>query len=435
MRHQQVTGANIVSMKWAQRAWRSTARVYRRGTLRLRQRGANALLRALRLTGASVAAYLVAGQFLEDTVPVIAALTALLVVEVTLFDIVTSGVQRVVSVVAGVLLAVGFSSLVGISWWSLGVLVAVAILVGQLLRLGPHLVEVPISAMLVLAVGGEETVASDRIIETLIGAAVGVAVNILFPPRIRAATAASAVGAFADQISSLLQTAADELLDGITTEEADRWLEESRRLSRHVPRIDRALAQAEQSRRLNPWALAQRDTGAVLRGGLESLEHSSVAVRSMFRSIADGVRDHAQPDVDTAEAIQGAFATLLGELAHAVQSYGDLVRAEVADTTAPAETAATIALTALRDAQTRVTELRLVERREDLVTWELNDALLQTVERVLTELDLEEQTRRRVTRRHSLVDPRTVLRAAQQGFRVGTEQLGDQPLNLYRHDQ
>ena len=36
----------------------------------------------------------------------IAALTALLVVEVTLFDIVTSGVQRVVSVVAGVLLAV-----------------------------------------------------------------------------------------------------------------------------------------------------------------------------------------------------------------------------------------------------------------------------------------------------------------------------------------
>ena len=157
-------------------------RLYRRAISRVQQRGINALLRALRLTGAAVAAYVVAGFFLDDTVPVIAALTALLVVEVTLFDIVTSGVQRVVSVVAGVLLAVGFSSLVGISWWSLGILVAVSILVGQLLRLGPHLVEVPISAMLVLAVGGEETVASDRIIETLIGAAVGVAVNIVFPP-------------------------------------------------------------------------------------------------------------------------------------------------------------------------------------------------------------------------------------------------------------
>lgn len=406
--------------------------MYRRVLARVRQRGSTAVLRALRLTGAAVAAYIVAGLLLEDTVPVIAALTALLVVEVTLFDIVTSGVQRVVSVVAGVLLAVAFSSLVGISWWSLGILVAVSILVGQLLRLGPHLVEVPISAMLVLAVGGEETVASDRIIETLIGAAVGVAVNIAFPPRIRADTAARAVGAFADEIATLLRTAAEELLDGITSEEATRWLEESRRLSRHVPRIDRALAQAEQSRRLNPRALAQRDTTAVLRGGLESLEHTSVAVRSMFRSIADGVRDHPPAENDTAEAVRQAFATLLGELADAVGAYGDLVRAEVADTTVAAETAATTALDALREAQARLVELRLVEHKEDLATWELNDALLETVERVLAELDIEQQARRRVTRRPLKADPRTVLKAAQHGFRAGTEQLADHPLNLYR---
>ena len=411
---------------------RSVPRMYRRVLARVRQRGSTAVLRALRLTGAAVAAYIVAGLLLEDTVPVIAALTALLVVEVTLFDIVTSGVQRVVSVVAGVLLAVAFSSLVGISWWSLGILVAVSILVGQLLRLGPHLVEVPISAMLVLAVGGEETVASDRIIETLIGAAVGVAVNIAFPPRIRADTAARAVGAFADEIATLLRTAAEELLDGITSEEATRWLEESRRLSRHVPRIDRALAQAEQSRRLNPRALAQRDTTAVLRGGLESLEHTSVAVRSMFRSIADGVRDHPPAENDTAEAVRQAFATLLGELADAVGAYGDLVRAEVADTTVAAETAATTALDALREAQARLVELRLVEHKEDLATWELNDALLETVERVLAELDIEQQARRRVTRRPLKADPRTVLKAAQHGFRAGTEQLADHPLNLYR---
>ena len=292
-------------MKRLRQSIRSVPRLYRRAAARVRWRWSSALLRALRLTGAAVAAYIVAGLLLGDTVPVIAALTALLVVEVTLFDIVTSGVQRVVSVVAGVLLAVGFSSLVGISWWSLGVLVAVSIVVGQLLRLGPHLVEVPISAMLVLAVGGEETVASDRIIETLIGAAVGVAVNIVFPPRIRADTAARAVGAFADETAALLQAAADDLIDGITIEEATGWLEESRRLSRHVPRIDRALAQAEQSRRLNPRALAQPDTTAVLRGGLESLEHSSVAVRSMFRSIADGVRDHPPAEDDTSQAVRG----------------------------------------------------------------------------------------------------------------------------------
>jgi type I site-specific restriction endonuclease len=143
----------------------------------------------------------------------------------------------------------------------------------------------------------------------------------------------------------------------------------------------------------------------------------------MFRSIADGVRDHPPAEDDTSQAVRQAFATLLAELAHAVRSYGDLVRAEVAHTTTLAETAATNALDALREAQARVIELRLVEHREDLATWELNDALLETVDRVLAELDIEQQTRRRITRTRSKADPRAVLKVAQQRFRDGTEQL------------
>jgi uncharacterized membrane protein YgaE (UPF0421/DUF939 family) len=108
----------------------------RRGANRVRSRGRPAFFRAMRMTGATVAAYAVALLLLPGTVPVIAALTALLVVEVTLFDIVTSGVQRVVSVVTGVMLAVWFSSFVELSWWSLGILVAASIMIGQVLRLG-----------------------------------------------------------------------------------------------------------------------------------------------------------------------------------------------------------------------------------------------------------------------------------------------------------
>ena len=100
----------------------------RRGVNRLRSRERPAVFRAMRMTGATVAAYVAALVLLPGTVPVIAALTALLVVEVTMFDIVTSGVQRVVSVVSGVLLAVWFSSFVDITRWSLGILVAASIL-------------------------------------------------------------------------------------------------------------------------------------------------------------------------------------------------------------------------------------------------------------------------------------------------------------------
>src|SRR4051794_4798122 len=145
--------------------------------LRVRQRGRAAAFRAARITFASVAAYLAAQALgLRSPPPLIAALTAILVVQATLSSTLTNGVQRVLSVVAGVALAMLFVAVVGLTWWSLAALIAASIVVGQLLRLGPHLVEVPISAMLVLGVGyaaGAESTGYGRILETVIGAAVG----------------------------------------------------------------------------------------------------------------------------------------------------------------------------------------------------------------------------------------------------------------------
>ena len=127
----------------------------------------------LRLTGAAVAAYLVALLLLDDPRPVLAPLTALLIVQVTLVGTITDTARRILSVVAGVALAIVFSAFVGFSWWSLALLIAASIMEGQVLRLGPHLLEVPISAMLVLAVGGSEHAALDRVTATVVGAAVG----------------------------------------------------------------------------------------------------------------------------------------------------------------------------------------------------------------------------------------------------------------------
>src|SRR3954470_9862473 len=186
--------------------------------LRVRQRGRSAAFRAARITGAAVAAYLIAQVLgLRSPPPLIAALTALLVVQATLSSTLTNGVQRVLSVVAGVALAMLFVSVVGLTWWSLAALVAASIVVGQLLRLGPHLVEVPISAMLVLGVGytsGAESAGTGRIVETVIGAVVGVLVNVLFPPPVQSRYAGQAVARFADEIATLHDETAMQLPAG-----------------------------------------------------------------------------------------------------------------------------------------------------------------------------------------------------------------------------
>src|SRR4051794_21656017 len=89
--------------------WRPAGRRLRArlttAVLRVRRRGRSALFRAARLTGAAVAAYLVAeGLGLIDPPPLVAALTALLVVQATASSTLFSGLQRVISVVAGVAL-------------------------------------------------------------------------------------------------------------------------------------------------------------------------------------------------------------------------------------------------------------------------------------------------------------------------------------------
>jgi uncharacterized membrane protein YgaE (UPF0421/DUF939 family) len=385
--------------------------------VRLRLRGRASMGRALRLTGAAVAAFVVAQVLFPETVPILAPLTALLVVEITLKDIVTSGVQRVASVTAGVLLAVAFSSIVGLSWWSLGALIAVSILLGQLLRLGPHMLEVPISAMLVLAVGGAEAAAMDRISETLIGAAVGVAVNILFPPAVRADTAANAVHRFATELARLLSSAADELRDPINEQQAQRWMADARGLSRHVPQIDKELQQAENSRRLNPRALVVPDTSNTLRSDLDALEHTTVAVRSMFRSILDGVRDHPTLDPTRGEDLRMVFAALLVDLASTIEAFGDLARAEGTEHIGATQQAVSAALDSLREARDRIDDLHLIDPGTDGNGWELSEPVLQTVERVLRDLDIEQRSRRRkpakVTPR---VDPLEMIKTAHQLF-------------------
>lgn len=371
---------------------------------RFQRGGRTAVGWAIRLSGAAVASYLVALALFPDTLPLLAPLTALLVVQVTPVSLLASGLDRVVSVVAGVSLAVLFSDVVPLSWWSLGVLVAVSVMIGQLLRLRSNLIEVPISAMLVLGVGatGADFAAWQRITETLVGAAVGVAANLLLPPKVATADAGEAIEDLADRLCRLLTQAADELaeLDSQGRQIAARasvWLDEARAVTHAIPTVGETLQRAEQSRKLNVRAVGRPDAGPGLRQGLEAVEHSSVAIRSMFRAVYDATRDETWPDDETGQAVVEGLEQVLRELAAGVSAFGELVRAEARTEhpdVLPEIHRVRAGLDGLHEAQARLIELLTV--RTTPVVWELHGAVLVTVKRLLVEMDLDERVRRQL---------------------------------------
>ena len=262
--------------------------------------------------------FVVAQRLGTSPQPVLAPLTALLVVQLTMYETLTSGLQRVASVVAAVLIAVGVATYVGLTWWSLGAVGAASLVIGRRLRLGPQLLEVPISAMLVLAVGGAQGAALDRIYETLIGAAVGVTVNVVIAAPLYVQPASDAIGELADRMATFLRRLADQLGAGWSRESADRMLNEARRLGDEVDHADWTLARAQDSARFNPRVAQARE--APLRTALTGLEHTHLTIRNLCRSLLDRTYFVPSEQAETAydAQVRGVLAQVLDAAADAI---------------------------------------------------------------------------------------------------------------------
>ena len=367
---------------------------------RYRGRGDPPGWRTVKTTLAAVLAYLLALWLLGDQPPpLLAPLTALLVAQVTVFRTVTSGVERVGSVVAGVLVAVLLSRVVGLSWWSLGITIFVSLVIGRVLHLGDHTLEVPISAMLVLAVTGPARIAAlDRVAETLVGAVTGVVVSFMLRPPVYVQPAGDAVGALAAEMAELLTSMGRELTEGWSSGQASAWEDRARELDRPLRAARIAVARGDESLRLNPRQRRVREGASSLRAALAALEHAAVQIRGLTLDLAD-LADAVESSDQAEPELLIALGALLVELGGGVGAFGQLVAPEVAGP--PREAVPLhIALEIARTHRDVLAELMLVDARTDLELWHIQGSLLANVDRLLREIDLERgPDARRVRRR------------------------------------
>ena len=354
------------------------------------------VVQTLRATAAATLAYAVALRLSNQPAPLTAPLTALLVVQVTLYSTLKTGVRRVNAVVVGVLIAVGFSAVVGLSWWSLGLVILAALTVGQFVRVDEFVNEVAISAMLVLGVTGLASQAWDRVLETLIGAGVGLAFNFVFAPPVWVDTAGESIEELARRVRLLLLRLGEELESPPAVQRAAAKLHEARALDQDITAVDASLRQAEDSLRLNPRISEGLLSRLVLRTGLDTLEICVVVVRVLARSLTDLAKRH---EADGAELLFPkdmalALEELFTHLGAALVSFAVLVTSQVSRNADEAENRLTAELTAAWASRENVAKMLLIRIQQSPQAWQLHGSLLAEIDRILDELAPEHRSRR-----------------------------------------
>jgi uncharacterized membrane protein YgaE (UPF0421/DUF939 family) len=248
----------------------------------------------LKTSVAVIVAWLISNILLGQQLPIFAAIAALLVVQPSVSQSLGKGVERSVGVILGVLLAYGAGLVFGGSTWIVLGIVVVSLLLAWALRLTPGSAnQIPISAMLVLAIGGAQNTeyAIERVVETLIGCGVGLLVNALIVPPVLSAPAHHAVVRLATLIAATLDGLSIALSKPQTPAQLATLLENARALRPLQQQAHDAMTRAEESLLLNPRRGAHRQSIERDRMLLRKLSILVTRVLGLARAVHDRYDD------------------------------------------------------------------------------------------------------------------------------------------------
>ncbi|UOE42934.1 FUSC family protein [Agromyces larvae] len=253
---------------------------------------------------ATIAAWLIAGWIVPGQLPVFAAIAALLVVQPSVNQSFGKAIERSIGVIIGVLVATAISLVLGQSSWVVLLAIVLAMLLAWLLKMTPGTAnQVAISAMLVLALGASSPqYALDRVIETLIGAAIGIVVNALVVPPVAIAPARRDLALLGGELAASLDRLA-VALESMQSPAAREELMLQARLMRPMrDAADASIRAGEESLTFNPRRSAHREELAHLRALLDRLGPIVTQVIGMTRAFFDHYDDEIS-DESTVPAI------------------------------------------------------------------------------------------------------------------------------------
>ncbi|WP_292732619.1 MULTISPECIES: aromatic acid exporter family protein [unclassified Microbacterium] len=282
--------------------------------LRTAQR--SSLLQVAKSAIATVLAWFLAGWLIPGPPPVFAAIAALLVVQPSLNQSFGKALERSVGVIVGVLVASALGLLLGDSVWVVAAAVGIALVLAWALRMTPGTGnQVAVSALLVLALGAATPdYALDRVLETLIGAVIGFAINVLVVPPLSVEPAQRAVRALADELADALDRLAGALGERHSPAQLDALLQQARGMRTSRDAAAAAIASARDSLTLNPRAPRHRAELAVLERSVATLTPIVTQAVGMTRAFHERYDESLR-----SEPAIAAIAEQLSRAAHDVR--------------------------------------------------------------------------------------------------------------------
>lgn len=208
---------------------------------------------------AAVAAWIIAANLLDLPQPFLAPWAALLVVHATVYRTFSKGTQQVAATMVAVLLATVVGEALGLTTGAIALLLGLALVLGAVPWLGAEATTIATTGLVVLTTGFDNDVLLvSRLLDTAIGVAVGLLVNVLVWPPLRRRTAAEALERVDDGIGELLVDMADGLRARCQDADVAAWTDRTRDLDADLERAWALVRQAQESARMNPRRSARR---------------------------------------------------------------------------------------------------------------------------------------------------------------------------------
>lgn len=226
------------------------------------------------------------GELISNGSGIVAAIVTIITLRISLQASISEAFTQIIGTALGVFLAFITLATFGQGVISVGLTIVAAFVIMKLLDLGDDgLINISVTAIIVLAPGLPEQAASERFLGTLIGALIAIIFSFFNHPDSPVERVERMLNKSSWSIANLLSDMSSNMSKKFTTNSTTNWLERARRYNTEVEYIRPF---AEELLRYSKWSprLTKEDAQEYYNNFV-ALEHTAIQVRTIARALYD----------------------------------------------------------------------------------------------------------------------------------------------------